>query len=84
MTSKVVLIYLFGFYSKPNKLDGKTLGLLVLDTAFKLTSSVELKANTYNLNGAFVSDEGIALPKTNPFNTKIDEEYIHFDIFSFN
>lgn len=72
------------FYSKPSGLNGKTLGLLVLNSSFELTNSIDLKANTYNLNGVFVNEEGIAIPKTHPLNSNLDEDYIHFDLFTFD
>lgn len=76
------LYYLF--YSNPDNLGGKTIGLHVLDSAFNNLGIVQLKKNTYNLYGSFISLEGISIPRTNILNENLDENQIVFDVYSFN
>lgn len=58
--------------------------IIVFDLNFVKLDEVIFPSKTYNLYQAFVAKEGLYLPLTNPFFSKIDENVVKYEIFDFS
>ena len=61
--------------------DGNDFSVIVMDKDFKILNEVVFPGKKYKLEQAFVSKNGIYLPKTNSFDTNLNEDEVLYDIY---
>ncbi len=59
------------------------IGLVVLDDDFSIISYHIFPPDKYDFFGITLGNKGLMFPRNNPFNPNIDEDILHYDVYSF-
>ena len=61
---------------------GREAIVLEYDANFNKISETIFEGGIYDFHGLFFSDQGMHLPRNNPLNTEVNENYIKIDLFN--